>query len=358
MQEMRGSRKICKIQHKYISWDITIGSRKSLRRVYNYKPWQTQVLQFWGLQVLQLFARTNLLVRKRRFNLVGLPSLHHCIERRMYQALPVDSSSPADRWKPPSWMLVRSTVRVVECTWTKWTKVQACSLQKLFIACGSTCRMVESCCSHIWQKDLDFAAAACSIRTESLLSMTHLQGTLAYPKFLPATFGSFVQILRRNHSHCKSEKQERERERERERESSTAQTTDSPSSGHFCIHRAMIFKKSLQSNLLGGWHPIQSPSIQYHRHFFAKLPSTERTLQYQVAECLRWQKRFTGNASIKEWLRSSTTEPSSSTASRKTPSTQLSQASLKHQLQNIEMVPASTNLATHKKRWESSDQIQ
>ena len=204
--------KYARSSNKYISWDITIGSRKSLRRVYNYKPWQTQALQFWGLQVLQLFARTNLLVRKKRFNLVGLPSLHHCIERRMYQALPVDSSSPADRWKPPSWMLVRSTVRVVECT---WTKVQACSLQKLFIACGSTCRMVESCCSHIWQKDLDFAAAACSIRTESLLSMTHLQGTLAYPKFPSCDFLLFEsKSSQKSQPLQKWETRARERERE------------------------------------------------------------------------------------------------------------------------------------------------
>lgn len=181
MQEIRGSRKICKIQHKYISWDITIGSRKSLRRVYNYKPWQTQALQFWGLQVLQLFARTNLLVRKRRFNLVGLPSLHHCIERRMYQALPVDSSSPADRWKPPSWMLVRSTVRVVECT---WTKVQACSLQKLkslqqhvqdgwvLLLSHLTERLCSSCLQH---QDGKFAIHDASARDLSLPKVSFLR---------------------------------------------------------------------------------------------------------------------------------------------------------------------------------------
>lgn len=215
MQEMRGSRKICKIQHKYISWDITIGSRKSLRRVYNYKPWQTQALQFWGLQVLQLFARTNLLVRKRRFNLVGLPSLYHCIERRMYQALPVDSSSPADRWKPPSWMLVRSTVRVVECTWTKWTKVQACSLQKLkslqqhvqdgwvLLLSHLTKRLCSSCLQH---QDGKFAIHDASARDLSLPKVSFLRLSALWVKI----FAEITAIAKvRN-------KRERERERERE----------------------------------------------------------------------------------------------------------------------------------------------
>ena len=132
-------------------------------------------------------------------------------------------------------------------------------------------RLCSSCLQH---QDGKFAIHDASARDLSLPKVPSCDLSALLFKF----FAEITAI-------AKSEKQERERARERERESRLQHKPQIPRHQDISAFIGLwYFKKSLQSNLLGGWHPIQSPSIQYHRHFFAKLPSTERTLQYQVAE--------------------------------------------------------------------------